>query len=193
MPKRVVSCVATVASLWTVMALSINWALASGGCVVQPNRQLADGGHWRYHVDRVNHRRCWYLAESRTKLPQAEAPEAAPSSDAATFPFVSSFLSSLSADLMGTKPAGLQQDSTNGDARRLQVRPTARNNSDTSRVKRFRIGRHLHSSKAMEAKLNRQWHAEPRVEGGNQPPPLSEAERANLLHEFLQWNARQTP
>jgi hypothetical protein len=185
MPKRVVSYVAAVAAgLCTVIAFSTNWALASGGCVMQPNRQLAQGGHWYYRVDRVNYRKCWYLVEPGTRILQAEAPEARSSPDAATFSSFSSFFSLLSADFMGAKTARVQQNATNSGVRTLEKRSDDLKNGDGSWVKRSRIARHSRSSTALSA---------PRGESMDQPPPLGQAERDHLFQEFLQWNARQAP
>ena len=63
----------------TMLTLNPNWVLAAGDCTEQPNREPAAGGHWYYHSDRVNNRKCWYLVEPASTTPQAEAPEAQPS------------------------------------------------------------------------------------------------------------------
>jgi hypothetical protein len=187
MRRRDISYFAAVAAgLCTVIALSTNWALASGDCVVQPNRELAQGGHWYYRVDHVNYRKCWYLAEPTTRMSNADAPEARSSSDSAT---IFSFFSLLSADFMGAKPAGVQQDAMNSGARALQAHP----NDLASRAKRSRIARHSVSNTALNETLNRQSPARPRVEDVNQPPPLGQTERDVLFQEFLKWNAKQAP
>jgi hypothetical protein len=189
MPRRVVSYAAAVAvGLCTAIALSTNWVLASGACVAQPNRQLAEGGHWYYRVDRINHRKCWYLAGPTTRMSQTEAPEARPSPEATTF---SSFFSSLSADFIGAKRAGTLQDATGSSARASQTHPDDLKNSEASRVKWSRIARHSDSNKLSNAASNRQSLAKPRVE--EQQPSLGQAERDALFQEFLRWHAQQTP
>jgi hypothetical protein len=184
---------AVAAGLCMVIAFSTNWALAAGDCVVHPNRQPAEDGHWYYHVDRVGYRKCWYLVEPRTSIPQAEPTAARPSPDSALQQTLSSFFSLLSADVTGAKSAGTQQDSTNSDARALQTRPDELRNGDATRVKRARIARHPDSITGVTPKLNRQSPTGPHVGRTDQPPALDEVERSALFQEFLQWNARQTP
>jgi hypothetical protein len=119
MRKRVISYVQAVAGLCTIIAFGTNWALAAGDCVVHPNGQTAQDGHWYYRVDRVSYHKCWYLVEPRTSIPQAEPTAARPSPDSALLETFSSFFSLLSADFTGAKSAGTQQDSAKGDARAL--------------------------------------------------------------------------
>jgi hypothetical protein len=192
MPKRFIAYVPAVAAgLCTVMAFSTNWALAAGKCVGQPNHQSAQDGHWHYRVDRVSHRKCWYLVELRTRMPQAEAPEARPAPDATSQPMLSSFFSLLLADLKGARTAGAQQDAANGDARPVQT--DGLKNGEVSRLKRARIARHPDSNTAPAPTLNRPSPTVPHVERMAQPLPLDTAERDALFQEFLRWNAQQTP
>jgi hypothetical protein len=192
--KRVISYVQAVAAgLCTVIAFSTNWALAAGDCVVHPNSQSAQDGHWYYRVDRVSYRKCWYLVEPRTSITQAEPMAARPSLDSALQQTFSSFLFLLSADFTGAKSAGTLQDSTNSDARALQTRPDELRNGDVTRVKRARIARHPDSNTGVTPKLNRQSPTGPHVGRTDQPPTLDQEERNALFQEFLRWNARQTP
>jgi hypothetical protein len=193
MRKRVISYVQAVTGLCTIIAFGTNWALAAGDCVEHPNRQTAPDGQWYYRVDRVSYRKCWYLVEPRTSIPQAEPTAARPSPDSALLETFSSFFSSLSADFTGAKSAGTQQDSTKGDARALQTRPDELRNGDATRVKRARIARHPDSNTGVTRKLNRQSPTGPQVGRTDQPPALDEAERNALFQEFLQWSARQPP
>jgi hypothetical protein len=191
MPEHVISCaLAVAAGLFTVIAFSMNWALA-GDCLVQPNRQLAPSGHWYYRVDHVNYRKCWYLVEPTTRMAQAEAPEAQPTPDATLGPTLSSFFASLSVGSIGAKPAGTQQDATKGDARPIQTRPDDLKNG--SRSNPARIVRRSVSNTAPTFKLNRQSPTEPHMAQTNQPSPLDQAGRDALFEEFLRWNARQIP
>jgi hypothetical protein len=194
MRKRVISYVqALAAGLCTVIAFSTNGALAAGDCVVHPNRQPAQDGHWYYRVDRVSYRKCWYLVEPRTSIPQAEPTAARPSPDSALQQTFSSFISLVSADFTGAKPAGALQDGTNSDVHALQTRPDELRNGDATWVKRARIARHPDSNTGVTPKLNRQSPTGPHVGRMDQPPTLDEVERNALFQEFLQWNARQTP
>jgi hypothetical protein len=193
MPKRVISYAPAVAAgLFTVIAFSTNGTLASD-CLVQPNRQLAQSGHWYYRVDHINYRKCWYLPGPTTRMAHAEAPEAQAAPDATLGPTLSAFFASLSTGSTGAKPAGTQQDATKGDARLIQTRPDDLRNSDVSRLKQARMARHPDSSMASTSKLNRQSPTGPHMAQTNQPPPLDQANRDALFQEFLRWKARQTP
>jgi hypothetical protein len=189
MRKRVISYAPAVAAgLCTVIAFSTNCALAAGDCVVQPNRQLAQDGHWYYHVDRVHYRKCWYLVEPRTRIRLADVPAERPPPDAALQQTFSSFFSLLSADFPGAMPGATQRDATNSDARALQTRPHDLRNGD---VKRVRVARHPDLNTAGTARLNRQSSTGPHGGRTDQPLPFDQAERDGLFQEFLQWNARQ--
>jgi hypothetical protein len=190
MPKRVISYAPVVAAgLCTVIAFGTNWALAAGDCLVQPNRQPTQVGHWYYRVDRVNYRKCWYLAELRTRMSRAEAPEAGPSPDATLQQRFSSLFSSLSTDFKGAKPAGTQQDVTNSDAR-IQIHPK----DDVPRTQRALIARHSDLNTAFTSKLYRQSPTGRHAERRDQPPPpLDQAERDALFQEFLRWKADERP
>jgi hypothetical protein len=43
-------------------------ARAATDCLAAPNAQSPQGSHWYYRVDRVNKRRCWYLAPQGGKV-----------------------------------------------------------------------------------------------------------------------------
>jgi hypothetical protein len=71
---------ALAAALCVVLAtLNPNKVLAAGDCIEQPDSRPAQGGHWYYHSDRVNNRKCWYLVEPGPIGPQAATPESQPS------------------------------------------------------------------------------------------------------------------
>jgi hypothetical protein len=190
MPKQVPSYVAAVAAgLCTAIAFSTNWALAGGDCVVHPNRQSTQDGHWYYRVDRVSYRKCWYLVEPRTSRPEAEVTAPRRSPDSALQLTFSSFFSLLSADFTGAKPAGAQQDSTNSDARAVKTRSDDLKNGDGTRVKRARIARFMDSNTGATPKLNRQSPTRPQV-GRTDQPPLDQMDRNALFEEFLRWKAQ---
>ncbi len=52
---------------------------SASSCLAAPNHAAPKGGHWYYHLDRANNRKCWYL---RGPSEAAEAPTAAPKVDA---------------------------------------------------------------------------------------------------------------
>jgi hypothetical protein len=56
---------ALVLSLW-----SGGLAQATEDCIEAPNSQAPQGSHWYYRLDRVNKRKCWYLAPERKRVQQ---------------------------------------------------------------------------------------------------------------------------
>jgi hypothetical protein len=58
-----------------VTALNPNRVLAASDCIEQPDSRPAQGGHWYYHSDRVNNRKCWYFVGPAPIAPQAATPE----------------------------------------------------------------------------------------------------------------------
>jgi hypothetical protein len=67
-----------VTSLAAAMFLCLNWdAVAAGECGGKPDRSVNQAGHWYYYVERVHHRRCWFLEPSKaTVSPAASADRA---------------------------------------------------------------------------------------------------------------------
>ena len=54
--------------LGTLTAFGLNGAvLAAGTCMEGPNLNAGQGLHWYYRVDRINHRKCWYVMERGQK------------------------------------------------------------------------------------------------------------------------------
>jgi len=79
MRKRSTSLVTRVSAgfVVAVIALGVNEAApATETCIEQPSRQPAEGAHWYYRSDRANHRKCWFLGDAGTRLP--ETPSAQP-------------------------------------------------------------------------------------------------------------------
>jgi len=191
MPRRVISYAPVLAlalGLCVAIAFKTKQTLAAGDCLVQPNREQAEIGHWYYRADRLNHRKCWYLVEPRT--PQAE-PEARPGPDTSLQPTLSSFFSFLSADLKGVRAEGTRQDAPNRDAGSLQTGEVK--NDDVPRPKRPHTARHPDSNTVSTPQLGRQSPAEPHVDRANQPPPLDTTERDALFQEFLRWKPNERP
>ena len=62
--------VALATLLGTLTAFGLNDAVvAAGACIEGPNLNAGQGGHWYYRVDRINHRKCWYVMELKTRPP----------------------------------------------------------------------------------------------------------------------------
>jgi hypothetical protein len=192
MPKRLIPCVLVTAGLLaTAVALNPNSGLAAGDCFAQPNRPPAPGGHWYYHSDRVNNRKCWFLVEPT--MPPAEALAASPFADANLQPTFPSFFSSLAAGFAGTNPAGAPQGYANGDA---GTAPTARpDDPDNDVALRARRPNPAHRSSAALASQHRPSSARPRVDLEEERPaqPADQAQRDALFQEFMRWKERQKP
>jgi hypothetical protein len=66
-----------------VIATAVTHDSARGAdeCLTEPKQETPAGGHWRYHIDHANQRKCWYLKDESGKASQA--PLAAPATDEA--------------------------------------------------------------------------------------------------------------
>jgi hypothetical protein len=190
MSSYIMSYVQAVAvGLCTTVAMGANWAVASGDCLAQPNRQLGQGGHWYYRLDRVDKRKCWYL----------EGPEATPRDAGATVgrlspdtPTLSSFFSLLVADLWGATAAKAQQDATSKGAHDLHNATEDRRSSESG-VRRPPLAQYSDSNTAPKARSHRLSSAPPRAKGTDQSSAFGQPERDGLFQDFLRWRARETP
>jgi len=71
------------ASFLTCVALTTvagSSARAADDCITGPKGQAPQGSHWYYNLNRVTHRRCWYLGAEGLKVRQVASPK--PSSSA---------------------------------------------------------------------------------------------------------------
>ena len=60
--------VAVASLLGALTAFGLNGAvLAAGTCMEGPNLNSGQGLRWYYRVDRINHRKCWYVTETGLK------------------------------------------------------------------------------------------------------------------------------
>ena len=84
MAKRTTTFVSAVfASFLTCVALTTvagSSARAAEDCIVGPKGQAPQGSHWYYSLNRVTHRKCWYLGAEGLKVRQVASPK--PSSSA---------------------------------------------------------------------------------------------------------------
>jgi hypothetical protein len=73
------------------------------GCLSAPWGDAPAGSHWRYHVDHVNKRNCWYLrrqgSEQSEALPQTQNSTAAPKSSTPPSPPAKPTISDARAEL----------------------------------------------------------------------------------------------
>jgi hypothetical protein len=164
---------------------------AASDCLEQPNRAAAQG-HWYYHVDRTNGRKCWYLSGSEVaaKPPQAEAPPQ-PSPDVASQPPLSSFFSSLTSGFTTASVNPSPPDAAGRDPRGTpNVQAAAPKNDDAVSSKRRQ---HADTKQAPVAKPDRQASSRSDKEppAQSRPASLDQAERDALFREFLRWRDRQ--
>jgi hypothetical protein len=197
MSKRVVSCLVCVGLLATGTMLSTNYStLTADDCLAGPNRPPAQGGHWYYHLDRANNRKCWYLVEPAAQPPTAEASQSQPAPDPippappTPQPAFGGFFSSLGFPWTGTQP------NTTGDVRIVQPAPANDLKTDAAPPARQpRMARRPDSEAALAPKPNRPAHVRPPAEHAEERPAasLNQQERDALFREFLRWRESQSP
>jgi hypothetical protein len=79
------ACIAVAALLMGVgVGLLIDIARAQDTCAIAPGAAAPKGQHWYYHIDRVQHRKCWYLHATMPLPSRAAAEPPAAHSDPAT-------------------------------------------------------------------------------------------------------------
>ncbi len=81
---RMVASPVFAALLAGVIAAAVTRDSARGAdeCLTEPKQETPAGGHWRFHIDHANQRKCWYLKDESGKPSQAPLP--APASDEAS-------------------------------------------------------------------------------------------------------------
>ena len=156
-------------------------ALASD-CVGQPNLQADHDGYWRYRLDPLSHRKCWYLQrQSQSK----ESSTAATKPAAAGEPSLPFGLSSLVAAWQSAVTNRPPQDTAI-----VGQPPAPDTESIAPRRSAFRShGRHWgwHEKRAARLAMARQ----PQGEHTDQHHQLDPAQRDALFEEFLHWSVRQ--
>jgi hypothetical protein len=142
--KRGISYKSAVAvSLLAAFALSAHRAALGDTCLTEPNRENAQGGHWYYRVDRVNHRKCWYVRKLEIGGQQTGSPQEV-SSEPIAQPTSSSWSSWLTAAWSRLISTETQQESTKSGTRMIQTDPTAVLTIDDIIPKHQRSGRKSH-------------------------------------------------
>ena len=105
--------VALATLLGTLTAFGLNDAVvAAGACIEGPNLNAGQGGHWYYRVDRINHRKCWYVMEAGLKTHEDLLLEPMPSPASLPNLTLFSWFPWLGAGLPGSTSAGMQPSST---------------------------------------------------------------------------------
>jgi hypothetical protein len=69
----------SVTSLAASILFCLNFdARAATECVRKPDLQVNQDGHWHYHIDRVQHLRCWFFEPSKTTVSPAASADRVP-------------------------------------------------------------------------------------------------------------------
>jgi hypothetical protein len=185
--------VALASLLGTLTAVGLNGAvLAAGTCIQEPNLNAGQGRHWYYRVDRINHRKCWYVMETGPKTREDLPLEATPSPMSPPNLTLFSWFTSLGAGLPGPASAGMQPSST-PESRVPSAAP--RGNMNVVHAvpnERSHSARPPETKGAATAERNLQSYrssAEHAVQVNSQPP--DEAAQDALFLEFLRWKELQ--
>jgi hypothetical protein len=150
---------------------------AAADCAGQPNLQEADG-HWYYRIDRLNHRKCWYL---QPQIQSAESTSA--DSKLGVTNAIDEVLSSLFSAGKGSFSIKSQRDVATG-AKPLEPRdePNARNGASATHHRRSVLDETRASTfvarpaQVQRSDLQRQENARQRDE---------------LFEDFLRWSMRR--
>jgi hypothetical protein len=167
-------------------------ASAAAECLESPDLRITQPGHWYYHSDRTQNRRCWYFEPAEEATANAAAP-AAPATAANDDP-QQSFLSRLAAGLSQTFSSPPQQretqpnsipDNSGETAQTISPRPAKPNKT----VQRERPD--IAPPPATTGAATAERRDPPRQPGADRnekrDPPLNVAEREALFQDFMKW------
>lgn len=185
--------VALASLLGTLTVVGLNGAvLAAGTCIQEPNLNAGQGRHWYYRVDRLNHRKCWYVMETGPKT-QVDLPmEPTPSPTSPVNLTLFSWFTSLGAGLPGSASAGMQPSSA-PESRVPSAAPRGNMNVvHAAPNERSRSARPPETKGAATAERNQQSSrsSAEHAEQVNAQPPDQAAQDALFL-EFLRWKELQ--
>jgi hypothetical protein len=186
MSKRVNSSIkaACAGLLVGAIMLGTNQAARAADCLTGPNRQPGPGGHWYFHLDHANDRKCWYLVEATGRAPAAETVQPQPPEPQPAF---GSFFSSLGLTGAATP------DPNTGDPRILQpTRADDARGDDGAPGRQSRIARRPVTEASLTPKPRRPAPARPPApHADDQAAAPQPDERDALFQEFLKWRQRQ--
>jgi len=183
--------VALASLLGTLTAVGLNGAVrAAGTCMEEPNLNAGQGRHWYYRVDRINHRKCWYVMEIGLKTYLDPPLEPTPSPTSSPNLTLFSWFTSLGAGLPGSASSSMQP-STQSPVPSAAPRGTMKVVHAVPN-ERSRPARPPETKGPAAAELNQQssrssaGHAE---QVNSQPP--DQAAQDALFLEFLRWKELQ--
>ena len=187
-----------VSSLAVAMFLCLNWdAVAASECVGKPDRPVNQAGHWHYHVDRVHHRRCWFLEPSKATVIPAASADRVPAQNTDS---QQSWVSRLTTSLTKNFSEQPQQSSISAYS---SEPPQNRVVDDSIVVAKLTSPKHLRTNKivrrersqtkvrpATNAVANAERHDQLPGNGERNMNPnsqLTDTERRALFNDFLNW------
>jgi hypothetical protein len=180
--------------LGTLTAFGLNGAvLAAGPCVEGPSLNPGQGRHWYYRVDRINNRKCWYVAETGLKTHENPLLEPTPVPTSPPNSTLFSWFTSLGAGLPGSASAGIQPSTT----QESRVPPAAPRESlkvvHAVAKERSRPGQRPEPKGAATEEGNQQSPSRSSAEHAEQvnSQPLDQAAQDALFLEFLRWKELQ--
>ena len=161
-------------------------ALAAGQCIEKPNRQIDQAGHWYYHVDRVHHRKCWYLEASEAMVRPASSPDPTPAPIADIKP---SWFSRLATGLEQTFSSEAHQNSISDDLSTVAKTPSSkpRKTVKVARKERSRMAPLPETNGAANAAWQDQLLSQAPEKAEKETPVLTPADHGALFENFLQW------
>jgi hypothetical protein len=167
-----------IAAILALSAAAPQAALAAD-CVARPTLQAGEAGHWRYRLNRLSHRKCWYVQAE----PSSVAPPTADSRPAGTEPTsLTSFFSSLVPAWQSIASIRRQPDA---DAAATSPAPSIDTAAPPRKSAAAPHKRALDASRAARLAPSHQFHAE----HTDHQHQLDPAQREELFEEFLHWSA----
>lgn len=202
MPERANSLASAffAATLAAAAMLGLNTtASAAADCLDSPDLRLTQPGHWYYHSDRTQNRKCWYFQPAEVKPQEAavNAPASAPASTPATTGNEDLQQSPLSRFARGLAQ-GLYSQSQQRESEQKSIpdntveatqtiSPAPVKPNRTAREERLRISPPptTNGSAIPEQRDQPQRPAAERNEKRDSPPNV--AEREALFQDFVKW------
>jgi hypothetical protein len=178
--------------LGALIVLCLNRAVpAAGTCIEGPSLKAGQGGHWYYRVDRVNNRKCWYMADTQVKTQEGAPSEPTPSPTSTPNSTLSSWFTSLGA---GPPASAVAQPSAIRETRVPHTAP-----SKTLKIVHAIPKERPHPARRPETKgiataeRNQQSPSSSSAEHTEQvtSQPPDQAAQDALFLEFLRWKELQ--
>ena len=202
MPYRVNSRVPALfaGSLVAATLIGPSWAAsAARRCIERPDREVNQAGHWYYHVNRENHRRCWFFEASEPTVNPAPATDGLPAPNTDS---TESWFSRFATDVAKTFSPEPRQNSVmsfSSESPQNGISDSTSTAAKTTSSKRPRSGRIAKRAPSQIAPLpttNGLASAEGSDQSSSQrttekdekhTPQLTPAERQALFDDFLKW------